>query len=44
MMKDPLVCDKCGQKDIGQTGEYPCEACGLPTTWDDDPEREEDDE
>jgi hypothetical protein len=27
-------CPKCGQVDIGQTGEYPCSECGLPTTWD----------
>lgn len=27
-------CTKCGQFDIGQTGEYPCPKCGLPTTWD----------
>jgi hypothetical protein len=30
-------CPVCGQKDIGQTGEYPCEACGLPHMWDDWP-------
>lgn len=28
------VCGKCGQRDMGQTGEYPCSECGLPTTWD----------
>ena len=28
-------CQKCGQKDQGQTGEYPCPECGLPTVWDD---------
>jgi hypothetical protein len=30
-------CAKCGQKDIGQTGEYPCGVCGLPMLWDDKP-------
>ena len=29
-------CPKCGQTDIGQTGEYPCNSCGLPTLWDKD--------
>lgn len=28
-------CDSCGQFDFGQTGEYPCQVCGLPVTWDD---------
>lgn len=27
-------CPKCGQVDTGQTGEYPCTECGLPTTHD----------
>jgi uncharacterized Zn finger protein (UPF0148 family) len=27
-------CEKCGQVDMGQTGEYACPECGLPTTWD----------
>lgn len=27
-------CSKCGQRDFGQTGEYPCQACGLPTVHD----------
>lgn len=27
-------CPKCGQIDEGQTGEYPCVLCGLPTTYD----------
>lgn len=27
-------CSKCGQTDIGQQGEYPCDRCGLPTLWD----------
>jgi hypothetical protein len=27
-------CSKCGQTDIGQYGEYPCEKCGLPTLFD----------
>ena len=26
---------KCGQEDVGQTGEYPCPECGLPLVWDD---------
>ena len=28
------VCPACGQTDEGQTGEYPCPNCGLPTLWD----------
>lgn len=28
-------CPKCGQRDEGQTGEYPCAECGLPLTHDD---------
>ena len=31
---DPEVCSECGQSDHGQTGEYPCPSCALPTTWD----------
>lgn len=27
-------CAKCGQTDQGQTGEYACSECGLPTVWD----------
>lgn len=27
-------CPKCGQVDNGQTGEYPCDSCGLPLTHD----------
>lgn len=27
-------CEKCGQEDVGQTGEYPCARCGLPTAHD----------
>ena len=27
-------CEVCGQYDVGQTGEYPCEECGLPLVWD----------
>jgi ParB/RepB/Spo0J family partition protein len=27
-------CPKCGQVDRGQTGEYPCPECGLPSVWD----------
>jgi len=29
-----MKCECCNQEDIGQTGEYPCEKCGLPTIWD----------
>ena len=28
------ACESCGQVDIGQTGEYPCKACGLPVEHD----------
>lgn len=28
------ACSKCGQADWGQSGEYPCDECGLPTTHD----------
>lgn len=28
------TCQKCGQVDNGQTGEYPCSECGLPQVWD----------
>lgn len=31
---DYTPCDKCGQIDQGQTGEYPCEVCGLPILHD----------
>lgn len=27
-------CIKCGQINYGQTGEYPCEECGLPILHD----------
>ncbi|MFL1549749.1 hypothetical protein ACI77I_11685 [Pseudomonas sp. D47] len=27
-------CAACGQTDAGQTGEYPCKACGLPMEHD----------
>lgn len=30
----PVRCPKCGQMDLGQTGEHPCPKCGLPTVWD----------
>lgn len=30
----PDWCTACGQADLGQTGEAPCEICGLPTIWD----------
>jgi len=29
------ACEKCGQVDAGQTGEYPCKGCGLPMVHDD---------
>lgn len=29
-----LACPKCHQKNVGQTGEYPCPVCGLPTMHD----------
>ena len=29
-------CTKCGSIDFGQTGEYPCAACGLPVAWDEE--------
>jgi hypothetical protein len=29
-----LVCPKCHQANVGQTGEYPCMVCGLPTVHD----------
>ena len=28
------ACDVCGQEDKGQTGEHPCDACGLPIVHD----------
>jgi ribosomal protein L37E len=28
------LCGKCGQRDFGQQGEYPCSVCGVPTVWD----------
>lgn len=31
-----MSCLACGQTNIGQTGEYPCAACGLPTQHDPD--------
>jgi len=27
-------CTECNQTDKGQTGEYPCKLCGLPTEHD----------
>lgn len=27
-------CKKCGQTEKGQTGEYPCDECGVPLTHD----------
>ncbi len=34
------VCNTCHQMNVGQTGEYPCVECGLPTVWDDMESRE----
>lgn len=28
------ACDICGQEDKGQTGEHPCDACGVPIVHD----------
>lgn len=38
-------CAQCGQRlryedDFVPGGEYPCDVCGLPTTWDDDAEHQ----
>ncbi len=33
-ISEPKACEKCGQMDVGQTGEYPCPVCGVPTVWD----------
>lgn len=33
-LSDSAKCPECGQKDEGQTGEYPCSTCGLPGVWD----------
>jgi hypothetical protein len=33
--RDDPQCAKCGQVGSGQTGEYPCGACGVPTLHDD---------
>jgi hypothetical protein len=27
-------CSRCGQRDVGQTGEYPCVRCGVATVHD----------
>jgi len=32
------ACTDCGQLDSGQTGEYPCKTCGLPTVHDEPPQ------
>jgi rubrerythrin len=32
---EKIDCIVCGQIDHGQTGEYPCPNCGLPTLHDD---------
>ena len=29
------LCSQCGQISVGQSGEYQCPTCGLPTVWDD---------
>lgn len=33
-LKEINACLKCGQVDTGQTGEYPCSRCELPTLHD----------
>ncbi len=32
----PVPCVKCGQINIGQSGEYPCTVCKLATVWDEE--------
>ena len=34
MSEELKPCKTCNQTDHGQTGEYPCPECGLPTVWD----------
>lgn len=34
-MNNSAPCPKCNQTNQGQTGEYPCPECDLPTLWDD---------
>jgi hypothetical protein len=36
MLKSLQACPICGQRDVGQHGEYPCEVCGLPAEWADE--------
>ncbi len=38
-VSEEAPCPKCGQFEVGQTGEYHCSECGLPTVWDEFPER-----
>jgi hypothetical protein len=35
--QEAVACPACGQTDVGQYGEYPCQACGLPKEWGNDP-------
>lgn len=37
---DTGKCSKCGQEERGQTGEYPCPECGIPTVHD-EPQNEQ---
>lgn len=34
LLENFLNCQTCGQRDTGQTGEYPCQTCGVPTVHD----------
>lgn len=33
-MTEPTPCSTCTRVDFGQTGEYPCAECGLPSLHD----------
>ena len=37
--KEEETCNKCGQIQGKQTGEYPCEVCGEPILHDDEEEK-----
>ena len=30
------VCESCSQRNVGQSGEYPCAECGLPQLHDEE--------
>lgn len=34
LTKTEVPCPVCGQTEQNQTGEYPCDTCGLPTVHD----------